>query len=702
MKSSLEGMGRLPLPAVAASILGVGTLALGQPLLDLLGRNPEFFIARRFPVTDIVLLALGLILLPLVLVVPVWVARRAAPVAGGIAHLLVLVVLAAFAAAAVLVTAGAGGWATALFIGVAVLVGIAVASLYLTFPAVRTGATFLGLAPVLVLGWFALATPTSDVLFASRADLPEAVDVGNPHPVVLIVYDEFPTASLLLADGSLDAEHYPNFARLRDEGVWYRNAVGVRQQTEEAVPALLTGRDVSEGSIPVTSNHPFTLFSLLSAEYDIEAVENVTELCPTFICGNVSRPVDPPVQRWGAVVSDLAVVYGHMVAPAGLAESLPPVDQGWGGFGGGVGAGGEQFDIIERFVDEVSRDRRRDLTRFLASVEGMPDHAALRYAHFLYPHHPWDLTADGRIHGAPRPPGRDGVGWGPDPFLVAQGWQRHLIQTQWADTMLGQILDRLDAQGVYGEAMVVVVADHGITIRPGTPHQRTVTDSTRGSIAFVPLFVKYPEGFEDAPRPGQLDDQRAETVDVVPTIAEVLDVTVPWATDGVSLVDGSRRAQRGATVMTGTEGEVGIPTGIDDLIGVAEEKDVWFPGGEPFRLTPPGWEGLLGRDDVERVDEAGLTIPIDQAEALASYQPGSDPIPAYLSGTLSGNSPATGDEIIAITADGAVVAVTAPFEVEGEAARWEAMVDPAILDAGPPDIEAWVVRGPADAPVLYG
>src|SRR5690606_34390492 len=102
---------------------------------------------------------------------------------------------------------------------------------------------------------------------------------------VMIVYDEFPAASMIRGDGSLDVEHFPSFGRLAADGVWYRNAVGVHQQTEEAVPALLTGRVVSEGSIPTTSHHPFTIFSLLSGDYDVEAVENVTELCPPYICG---------------------------------------------------------------------------------------------------------------------------------------------------------------------------------------------------------------------------------------------------------------------------------------------------------------------------------------------------------------------------------------------------------------------------------
>src|SRR5690554_7161342 len=66
MRPTFEGVGEIRPVAVVASIVGLGTFAVAQPLLDLLGRNPEFFVARRFPAPDIWLLAAGLLLVPLV------------------------------------------------------------------------------------------------------------------------------------------------------------------------------------------------------------------------------------------------------------------------------------------------------------------------------------------------------------------------------------------------------------------------------------------------------------------------------------------------------------------------------------------------------------------------------------------------------------------------------------------------------------
>ncbi len=697
MRRHLAGLGSTHPLVVVASIAGVGGFAFGQPLLDLLGRNPEFFIARRFPALDMAVMTVLLLVMPALLALPVLALRLMSPAIAGGLHLVVLAALGTVVAATIFNAVGLDGWTTARFVGVAIWCGLVVAYLYGSFSPVRTGFSYLGLAPLAFGLWFAFATPTSQVLWASPTELPEAVPVAEPAPVVLIVYDEFPLASMMRPDGSLDSVHYPGFSRLAADGVWYRNAVGVRQQTEEALPAILTGRSVSEGSIPTTVDHPFSLFSLLSGVYDVAAVENVTELCPTFICSNVSRPVDTLGDRWRALLADLAVVYGHIALPGDFADRLPPVDQGWVGFDD---VAADQFDMIERFNIELSEDRRLELERFIDTFDYAGADPVLRFAHFLYPHHPWNLTADGRLYGAPRSPGRDGVGWGPDPFLVAQGWQRHLIQAHYADTMLQRVIDELESRGMYEEALIVVVADHGITIRPNTDHQRIVTPDTIGTIAYVPLFVKYPQDAAAAPPAGTIDDFRAETVDIVPTVAEVIGARLPWAADGVSLLDTDTRGERQESVMLGTRGEVVVPVETEALMEVVATQEGWFPGGDPYRLAPRGWEGLLHTEGVTGSDVEGLEITVDQASAVADFVPGSDPVPAYLSGSLSADRADRDQEVIAITLDGRVEAVTRTYDAGNSGVLWEAMIDPAVLDAGARLVEAWLVMGSPDDPVF--
>jgi hypothetical protein len=53
-----------------------------------------------------------------------------------------------------------------------------------------------------------------------------------------------------------------------------------------------------------------------------------------------------------------------------------------------------------------------------------------------------------------------------------------------------------------------------------------------GDLAFVPLFIKYPNQHE-----GKLDESNVETIDILPTIADAIGAVVSWEFDGRSLID---------------------------------------------------------------------------------------------------------------------------------------------------------------------
>src|SRR5690606_28712094 len=82
--------------ALAGSLAVACNLAVAQPVLDLLARNPEFFAARRAPAVDVVLVALAMaLLLPAALVAVVAAVRRVSPAAGALLHAVLLAVLGA-------------------------------------------------------------------------------------------------------------------------------------------------------------------------------------------------------------------------------------------------------------------------------------------------------------------------------------------------------------------------------------------------------------------------------------------------------------------------------------------------------------------------------------------------------------------------------------------------------------------------------
>lgn len=672
----------------------VGAFALAQPLLDLLGRNPEIFIARGFTALDVALFPIPLILVPVLLALPVLALRAIGPWIAGLAHAVVIGALFAIFSAGILValTGHRLHWAAFTVICVALGTGFAVA--YARFATTRSIVRWASLAPVAFAAWFLVMTPAGDVALAMSGQIPEPGEIENPVPVVLVVFDEFPVATIIDSKGNLLDEQFPNLARVAADGVWYRNAVGVRQYTEEAIPTIVTGVGAAVDSIPTASDHPLSLLSLLSDTYDVAAVENVTDLCPDFACVNSSRRIAPLTERWGGLARDLSVVYGHLTMPGAAVAMLPPIDQTWGNFTTSADTG---FDIIERFWKETD-DRQHEVDRFVATFERPGAEPQLRFGHFLYPHHPWELVADGRRSGVTDTPGAEGNGWGTDTWLVAQGYQRHILQSQYADTMLGRIVDRMEEIGIYDDALLVVVADHGIAITPGVGHQRLITPETVGSIAAIPLFVKYPAGTPGVV-PGTIDDTRSETVDILPTIAEVVGADVPWELDGLSLLD-QGRSERARSVMLGRDGPVAFGVGGGEKLETAAEKEAWFPGGDPWKLAPPGWGSLIGRPvgDLDPTDDPEVAVSLLQQSLLDALPEDSPVVPSFLSGRVrTTGSGATGNEIVAISVDGEIAAVTRAYHPQANSASYQAMIPPRDLHPGRNQVIAWLVSGgPAD------
>ncbi len=100
---SLERLGSAPWWTVPLSLATVGAFALAQPLLDLLGKNPEFFIARGLTSLDVIAFPLVLILLPALLAIPVLALRWIGPRTAGLGHAIVIGALFALLTASILV-----------------------------------------------------------------------------------------------------------------------------------------------------------------------------------------------------------------------------------------------------------------------------------------------------------------------------------------------------------------------------------------------------------------------------------------------------------------------------------------------------------------------------------------------------------------------------------------------------------------------
>ncbi len=666
-------------------------LAVAQPLLDLLGRNAEFFLARATPPVDIVLLALLLTFgIPVFIGLFVAGVRNLHAPTGTVLHWIVLSILGGILALQVISRTPAASFPAWLEIGLAVGVGVFLAFAFYRYEPLRSAGRFAAIAPIVVLGLFLLGSSVSQLVFASDEIVrPSQIPVRNPASIVMLVFDEFPVASLMDGDGNIEEEIYPGFARLAVDGTWFRNAVTVQQQTEYSLPAILSGNNPPTNKLPTAGDYPFTLFTLLADSYDLRVQEAVTDLCPEYACENTSRRVQPFTERWGGLANDLSIVSGHLFLPNDVADDLPPIDTTWSNFSGG---GGEtESDITDRFRElTYSADRRQPIAQFMRDLGTVGDEPRLTFLHALVPHVPWTYLPSGQTYPSPDvAPGSESPGWGSDVWLVDQAYQQHLAQVGYADSVVGELIAQLEQAGLYDDTMIIVVADHGIAVRPDIAHRRVVTEETVGDIAAIPLFIKRPHN-ED----GGVDDYRAETVDILPTITSVLGVDLPWATDGISLF-GDSRPERAESRVAGSEGTIVFGTDGSEARAVAARKIDRFGTHGPFGLAPPGHEDLLGRriEEFQVQHNSDVTATVRDLPAFGAVDLDGPSLPAWISGSIRSDDAHGGDLVLAVVANGRIAAITRTTRTDDEKTTFGAMIPPDALVDGNNDVDLVLIQG---------
>ena len=505
-----------------AHLAALCALAFAQPIFDILGKNPAFFAVRGSSSSEIVLFALALTFLPplLLIALELAVGLVSAPAAWAL-HLVLVAGLVAVIVLQVLTKSdtldGLGALVTA------GLLGVAAALLYLRAKAFRTFLTVLVAAPIVFLALFLFDSPVSKLVFPEQAQA-KTVAVGSHTPVVVIVFDEFPTVSLMDRRQHVDAARFPNFARLASDATWYRSATTVHPHTEQAVPAILTGQLPKQGALPVFEDHRDNLFTFLGGSYQLNVVEALTHLCPPKFCnkkGRKTQQLDTSAgDDTGSLASDTGIVYLHLLLPNPYVTHVPPISNTWGNFGG-----------AEQTETQTQPYCGRNICR-LASLITAQNKPALYFVHSLLPHVPWLYLPSGKRYGGDVRvvPGAPNGTWSNDDWLPEQAEQRFFLQLGYADHALGLVLDRLRATRLYDRALVVVTADHGVSFRPGNSapehHRRNLVD-----IAFMPLFIKLPKQ-----KRGRIDDGFAQTIDILPTIAAALHTRLPWHADGKPLI----------------------------------------------------------------------------------------------------------------------------------------------------------------------
>ena len=679
-------------PRLAAlHLVALWSVAVAQPIFDVVGRNPEFFVAHATRPANLV----GFVLLlclggPACGVALLGVAGRLGPGARQIAlWTTVGLLVAAVILQAVKLLAD---WPAAVSIGLAVVAGALAATAYLRLSPVRLFMMFLSPAALVIPVAFLLRPPISGLLTATDPEPLEDIAFATTPPIAMIVFDQLPLVSLLDRDREIDEALYPNFASFARNAAWFRNASALSGMTESAIPTILTGINPAPGRLPMADVYPNNLFTLLGSRYRLQVMEPLTKLCPETICDYARQP---SVRWWRSVLRDLWVVYRYLVLPDELTTALPPVTQNWKDFAA-------TDDLLGRWNESRTEDRGRVVNEFLDSLRASsPDGPPpFFFSHILLPHEPWVYLPSGQTFTADvhMVLGRDGK-WADDEWAVARSYQRHLLQVQYADTVLGAFLQRLEDTGHYDEALVIVAADHGASFIPGASF-RTPTQASFADIASVPLLIKRPHQ-----RAGGIVDRNVSMADLVPTLADELGVTLPWQTDGLSVFDTGREARKKVVYYNDARQRMERPAGLEDVIAErVARKFALFGTGDPYdEIRLSAHADLVGRrvDDFVVRRASGLEATLDFPTLFDNVDPRADFVPAHIKGAVMGRPGPPGPPLLAVALNGVIAGVTQPyaFRVKGRSNMWEVIVDPRVLKRGANSVEVFGIREEADGSV---
>jgi hypothetical protein len=663
-----------------AALLGLAAIAIAQPIFEVVSNSPEFFPARSTPPANVVATVLVICFgLPLVLLgierAIRAVSRRAAAAFYGI-------VITVSAAAVVMPLFRRGE--VVMFPWDAVIgafVGVAVALAHSRGRGVRQFFTALAPAALIVPTLF-LLDPGVRQSFLPSESAAALQTIERTPPIVFVVFDELPLNSLLDGDGNLDADRYPNFGALARDAYWFRNASTVAYNTSAAVPALVSGRYVTTvEAVPNLRYYPVNLFTALARHYNIFASMRFQQLCPPRACQQNSAMPGDTVR---SLLSDLRLVWLHIVLPQKLAEELPPVVGEWAEFG----------RIRETPTAKMHGSRGEIFAEFVSAIDAQP--AQLHFIHLVLPHMPFEYVPSGRRYRGPDYQTRMYFGKrlfeGVSAAYADTLHQRHLAQVGYADHLIGDLIARLRETGAYDEALVIVTADHGASYREGRsrrqprPQQHNLSD-----ILQIPLLVKLP-----GQRQGEVVDRFAETVDIFPTILDVLGAKASLRLDGRSLID-ERTPERSPRTYFLRDRLNRAPRALGDLsvdrAASLARKEHRFGRGDLMGLyAPAGARHLLGMNVSRSAlrPATDVKIEINNPPQFAAVERGGDTLPIYVRGVLSTSRP---DPLsVAVVVNGNVAAITHSYR-ERDDHMFGTLIPETVLREGNNTVAAFVLDG---------
>jgi hypothetical protein len=263
----------------------------------------------------------------------------------------------------------------------------------------------------------------------------------------------------------------------------------------------------------------------------------------------------------------------------------------------------------------------------------------------------------------------------------AELYAMQAMQVGAVDQMVGEVVAHLRAVGAWDTGTFVLVSDHGVDIT-APRFTRQILPETEDGVLRIPLFVRAPGRTGAVVR-----DEPATTLDVLPSIIDLVGAEADWEMDGHSLFDGSEPA--GDRVLAGETFEDGLDY-VARQQAMLPQTDGTLDGWH--RLVAIGEQGdLVGT----RVADDVVGAPSDlswsylHGERLADPAAHANAVPVLLQGWVSGADDVPPDLVVAL--DGVISGTIGGYVEDGDAWHFSGLLGPEV-EGGAREVVAYEVE----------
>ncbi|MCG3117564.1 MAG: sulfatase-like hydrolase/transferase [Candidatus Manganitrophus sp. SA1] len=334
--------------------------------------------------------------------------------------------------------------------------------------------------------------------------------------VYLLIFDAV-SLERLLNGSEIDKNRFPTFYQISQEWTWYRNATSNGASTIPARSIIFSGeyykeqdslRPPSDGLLRVLGVHGieihphFTRLAALSSDTDFSSLSAVS-----------ASSLGESIQFNKA----LLIAYLELSSPSPLRHALQSTALWNWKFDWRGSIPSEYRSEPHAYYGEKYKKHYEDFLKDATMPRLSNSHFYVLWS--MISHYPYIFDERGRI----RKPTYSDFNEAKGSRTLALMEEDYRQTLQYVDSLVGEFVHRLKEKGLYNDAVIMLLSDHGIS---STGSNYDISDQ----VARIPFFVKAP-GLE----PG-VNNRDVQSVDVTPTLLDSLGLPLSSRYKGQSLL----------------------------------------------------------------------------------------------------------------------------------------------------------------------